>query len=62
MEELLKTYNDKLELKKRRIKEYIEEKDSLDGFKSSKREKEHAVLKVEIELLTRFINDLKNIR
>ncbi len=62
MEELLKFYKGKLELKERRITDYIEEKNSIDGFKSSKRETEYYVLKAEIELLIRFIDDLKNIQ
>lgn len=62
MEELLKFYKGKLELKKRRIAEYVEEKNSIDGFKSSKRETEYYVLKAEIELLTRFIDDLNDIQ
>ncbi|WP_252251178.1 PhnB protein [Clostridium sp. VAP52] len=61
MEELLKFYKGKLELKERRIVEYVEEKNSIEGFKSSKRETEYCVLKAEVELLARFLNDLKGI-
>lgn len=61
MEELLKFYKNKLELKERRISEYTEEKNSIEGFKSSKREIEYYVLKAEIELLLRFVDDLKYI-
>ncbi|WP_017826188.1 MULTISPECIES: hypothetical protein [Clostridium] len=61
MEELLKFYKGKLELKERRIVEYVEEKNSIEGFKSSKRETEYYVLKAEVELLARFLNDLKGI-
>lgn len=62
MEELLIFYTGKLELKERRIIEYIEEKNSIYGFKSSKRETEYYVLKAEIELLKRIVNDLKNMK
>ncbi len=61
MEELLKFYKGKLELKERRIVEYVEEKNGIEGFKSSKRETEYYVLKAEVELLARFLNDLKGI-
>ncbi|MBE1304089.1 PhnB protein [Clostridium botulinum] len=59
MEEILKFYKGKLELKERRIIEYIEEKNSDEGFKSSKREIEYYVLKAEIELSKRFVDDLE---
>jgi hypothetical protein len=61
MEEVLNFYEGKLKLKKRRIVEYIDEKNSVDGFKSSKREMEYYVLKAEVELLTHFVADLKGI-
>jgi len=61
MEEILKFYEGKLKLKKRRIIEYIDEKNSIDGFKSSKREMEYYVLKAEVELLTHFVADLKGL-
>ena len=61
MEEVLKFYDGKLKLKKRRIIEYIDEKNSIDGFKSSKREMEYYVLKAEVELLTHFVADLKGL-
>ncbi|APQ78579.1 MULTISPECIES: hypothetical protein [Clostridium] len=59
MEETLKFYKSKLELKERRIIEYVKEKNSDEGFKSSKREIEYYVLKAEIELLKRFVDDLE---
>lgn len=62
MEELLKFYKGKFELKNRRIVEYIEEKNSDEAFKSSKRETEYYVLKAQIELLKRFISDLEDIK
>ncbi|ACA47031.1 PhnB protein [Clostridium botulinum] len=62
MKEVLKFYKGKLELKERRIVEYVEEKNSCEGFKSSKREIEYSVLKAEIEMLKRFIDDLEDIK
>ncbi|WMJ81948.1 PhnB protein [Clostridium sp. MB40-C1] len=62
MEKLLKFYKGKLELKERRIIEYIEEKNGEDGFESSKRETEYYVLKAEIELLKRIVNDLEDVK
>ena len=61
MEEILEFYKGKLQLKERRIAEYIEEKNSDEGFRSSKRETEYYVLKAEVELLKRFVNDLEDI-
>lgn len=61
MEELLKFYEGKLKLKKRRIVEYVDEKNSDEGFRSSKREIEYYVLKAEVELLTHFVADLKGL-
>lgn len=62
MEELLSFYKGKLQLKERRIVEYIDEKNSDEGFKSSKRETAYYVLKAETELLKRFISDLEDIK
>lgn len=59
MEDKLKFYRGKLQLNERRIAEYIEEKNSDEGFRSSIRETKYYVLKAEIELLTRFVDDLK---
>lgn len=61
MEELLVFYKGKLQLKERRIVEYLEEKNSDEGFKSSKRETEYYVLKAETELLKRFVENLEDI-
>lgn len=61
MENLLAFYKGKLELKQRKIIEYVEEKNSETGFKSSKRMSEHDVLKAEITLLLRFVDDLEDI-
>lgn len=61
MEKLLKFYKGKLELKNRRIAEYIQENNSIDGFKSTKRKTEYYVLKAELELIKRFVGDLENI-
>ena len=58
MEELLNRYNQKLERKKRIIVDYIGEKNSIHGFETSKREIEYNVLKAEIDLLEKIIEDL----
>ncbi|MBN3398137.1 PhnB protein [Clostridium botulinum] len=62
LEELFKFYERKLQLKKRRITEYNEEKNSVGGFKSNKREIEYSALKAELDLLERFVDDLKHIK
>jgi len=62
MKKLIEIYTNKLQRKERLILDYIEEKNSIDGFKSSKREIEYNVLKSEIEMLKRFIEDLEDIK
>lgn len=62
IKELLEFYKGKLELKERRMEaeKYVEEKNN-EGFTSFKRETEYYVLKAEIELLRRFVDDLKDL-
>lgn len=62
MNELLRVYQNKLDRKERLIQEYIEEKNSIDGFISSKHEIEYNILYAEIELLRKFIEDLKELK
>lgn len=61
MKELIEFYTNKLQRKERLISDYMEEKNSIDGFKSSKREIEYNVLKSEIDLLKKFIEDLEDV-
>ncbi|MBD5589111.1 hypothetical protein [Clostridium botulinum] len=57
---LLKGYNSSLKLKERRIEEYIDIKNSDDGFKSHlKAELEYTRLYNEIGLLKKIIEDLE---
>ncbi|MGL6184857.1 MAG: PhnB protein [Clostridium chrysemydis] len=56
---ILDKYRSKLKRKERIIKEYIEEKNSIDGFTSVKREIEYNVLYTEINMLKAFIEDLE---
>jgi tRNA isopentenyl-2-thiomethyl-A-37 hydroxylase MiaE len=58
MEELIKFYNEKLERKQRLIQEYIKEKNTIEGFQNLKREIEYNILKAEIELIEKFIDNL----
>lgn len=60
-ENTIEFYTGKLAIKERRIQEYIEEKNSDDGFRSFVREKDYYVLKAEIELIQRFLDDLHNL-
>ncbi len=61
MKELIEFYTNKLQRKERLISDYMEEKNSIDGFKSSKREIEYNVLKSQIDLLKKFIEDLEDV-
>ncbi len=56
---VLNKYRHKLERKERAIKDYIEEKNSIEGFTSHKREIEYNVLYVEINMLKAFIEDME---
>lgn len=56
--QLIQDYEGKLRLKESRIKEYIEEKNSLDGL-NQKRELEYTRLYHEIISIKMFIDDLK---
>ncbi|QDY27024.1 hypothetical protein [Clostridium botulinum] len=58
--QLLKEYNSSLKLKERRIEEYIDIKNSDNGFKNNlKAELEYTRLYNEIGLLKKIIGDLE---
>lgn len=59
--DLLEKYRTMLERKNRLIQEYIEEKNSMDGFKSFKRELEYYVLHAEITRIKGFVEDLEDL-
>lgn len=56
---ILNKYKHRLERKERAIKDYIEEKNSIEGFTSNKREIEYNVLYTEINMLKAFIEDME---